>query len=74
MDHHNKATGFESRLNGYLLSNYRVQTLSMNEYIAQSQRMQADALAEAFRAWRRLWKGPGKEDVGGVLVWQVILE
>ena len=72
MDHHNKAMGFESRLNGYMLSNYRLNTLSMKEYISQSQRMQADALSEAFRGWRRLWRGPGREYVGGILVWQVL--
>jgi beta-mannosidase len=72
MDHHNKATGFESRLYGYLLSNYRLDALTMNELIHQTQRMQADALSEAFRGWRRLWKGTGEEYVGGILVWQVV--
>lgn len=71
MDHHNKASGFEMRLNGYLLSNYRLHSFTMREYVHQTQRMQADALSEAFRSWRRLWQGPEKEYTSGALVWQV---
>jgi beta-mannosidase len=71
MDHHNKAADFEKLLNGYILENYRLNTFSMDEYSIQSQRMQADAISEAFRGWRRLWQGQGKEYTSGALVWQV---
>jgi beta-mannosidase len=71
MDHHNKAAGFEKRLNAYILENYRLNIFSMDEYSIQSQRMQADAIGEAFRGWRRLWQGEGKEYTSGALVWQV---
>jgi beta-mannosidase len=72
MDHHNKAAGFEKRLNPYILENFRLRTFSMDEYAMQSQRMQADAIGEAFQGWRRLWQGKGKEYTAGALVWQVI--
>jgi beta-mannosidase len=71
MDHHNKAEGFERLLFGYLLGNYRLKQLTLQEYSLQSQRMQADALTSAYGAWRRLWKGRGREECGGALVWQV---
>jgi beta-mannosidase len=73
MDHHNKAAGFEKRLNAYILENFRLNNFSMDEYALQSQRMQADAIGEAYRGWRRLWQGKGKEYTAGALVWQVIL-
>jgi beta-mannosidase len=71
MDHHNKATGFERRLGAYILENFRLQKFDLQEYGNESQRMQADALAIAYRGWRRLWKGPGEELCSGALVWQV---
>ena len=33
--------------------------------------MQAECLTAAYRAWRRNWKGPGKEYTSGALVWQI---
>ena len=33
--------------------------------------MQAEALATAYRLWRRNWAGPGREYTAGALVWQV---
>jgi len=71
MDHHNKATGFQRRLGGYILENFRLRTFELEEYARESQRMQSDALAMACRGWRRRWGGPGKESVAGALVWQV---
>ena len=71
MDSHNKATGFERRLGAYVLENYRIDDFSLEEYASQSQRMQADALTSAYKGWRRLWKGPGKEITSGALVWQL---
>ena len=71
MDHHNKATGFERRLGAYVLENFRLNKFDMEEYVIESQRMQADALATAYRGWRQKWQGPGREYVAGALVWQV---
>lgn len=33
--------------------------------------MQAEALATAYRLWRRNWRGKGREYISGALVWQV---
>jgi beta-mannosidase len=71
MDHHNKAAGFERRLGAYVLENFRLQTFELDEYARESQRMQSDALAMAYRGWRRRWGGPGRESIAGALVWQV---
>lgn len=71
MDHHNKAAGFERRLGAYILENYRLHRFDLREYGRESQRMQADALTCAYKGWRRLWKGPGRELTAGALVWQV---
>jgi len=71
MDLHNKATGFERRLGGYILENYRLGGMDLEGYGLASQRMQADALGGAFAGWRRLWRGRGREQCGGALVWQV---
>lgn len=43
----------------------------IESYVYYTQIMQAEALASAFRLWRREWRGPNKEYVGGGLVWQV---
>lgn len=36
--------------------------------------MQSEAVASAYRIWRRNWKGKGKEYSAGVLVWQVRIQ
>ena len=40
-------------------------------YIYTTQIMQAEALASAYRLWRRNWKGRNREYTAGALVWQV---
>ena len=40
-------------------------------YVYYTQVMQAECLAAAYRAWRRNWKGPGREYTSGALVWQM---
>jgi len=45
----------------------------IESYIYYTQVMQSEALASAYRLWRREWCGPDKEYVGGALVWQVTL-
>lgn len=43
----------------------------MDGYIYATQLLQSEAVASAYRVWRRNWKGLGKEYSAGVLVWQV---
>ncbi|KAG6336605.1 hypothetical protein ID866_2481 [Astraeus odoratus] len=62
---HNKADGFERRLELYLVENFR------HGYVYYTQIMQAEALATAYRLWRRNWRGKGREYTAGALVWQM---
>lgn len=67
---HNKAAGFERRLELYLVENLR-HAFDMDSYVYYTQFMQAEALATAYRLWRRNWRGKGREYTAGVLVWQM---
>ncbi|THH11707.1 hypothetical protein EW145_g452 [Phellinidium pouzarii] len=67
---HNKADGFERRLELYLIENFN-HAFDMESYIYYTQVMQAETLASAYRLWRRNWKGRGKEYTAGALVWQI---
>lgn len=69
-DFHNKAGGQERRLALYMYENFEY-TFGMEEYIYGTQLMQAEALATAYRDWRRKWKGEGREYCSGALVWQL---
>lgn len=67
---HNKAAGFERRLELYLMENFR-HAFDMPSYVYYTQAMQAETLAAAYRLWRRNWKGRGRELTSGALVWQI---
>jgi len=54
----------------YLVENLRY-SLDTEGYIYATQLLQSEAVASAYRVWRRNWKGRGKEYSAGVLVWQV---
>lgn len=43
----------------------------MDSYVYYTQIMQAEALATAYRLWRRNWCGKGREYTAGALVWQM---
>ncbi|KAI6034165.1 glycoside hydrolase family 2 protein [Pisolithus microcarpus] len=67
---HNKAAGSERRLELYLVENFR-HAFDMESYVYYTQIMQAEALATAYRFWRRNWCGKGREYTAGALVWQM---
>ncbi|KAL4267421.1 Beta-mannosidase glycosyl hydrolase [Pleurotus pulmonarius] len=67
---HNKADGFERRLELYLMENFK-HAFDMESYVYYTQIMQAETLASAYRLWRRNWQGPGREYTSGALVWQI---
>lgn len=67
---HNKADGFERRLELYLVENFK-HAFDIESYIYYTQIMQAECLAAAYRLWRRNWKGKGREYTAGALVWQI---
>nr|GAT59392.1 glycoside hydrolase family 2 protein [Mycena chlorophos] len=67
---HNKADGFERRLELYLVENFK-HSFDMESYVYFTQIMQAECLAAAYRLWRRNWAGPGRQYTAGALVWQI---
>ncbi|EKM59838.1 glycoside hydrolase family 2 protein [Phanerochaete carnosa HHB-10118-sp] len=70
MNNHNKADGFERRLELYLMENFK-HAFDIESYVYYTQIMQAETLASAYRLWRRDWKGKGREYTAGALVWQI---
>lgn len=71
VDFHNKAVGYERRLLTYLAENYRPRT-DLPAFIHLTQVLQADAMAQAYRSWRRQWGSNEKQRrCGGALVWQL---
>ncbi|KAG8949952.1 hypothetical protein FRC00_007913, partial [Tulasnella sp. 408] len=70
MNNHNKADGFERRLELYLMENFK-HAFDIESYVYYTQVMQAETLASAYRLWRRNWRGKGKEYTAGALVWQI---
>lgn len=60
----------ERKLATYLIENFKY-GFGLEEYIYISQLNQAEAMSCALRAWRREWKGEGREYCGGSLIWQV---
>ena len=71
VDFHNKADGHERRIALYLVENMRYAPDPLEQFVYSTQLMQAEALASAYRLWKRQWKGPGREYCGGTLVWQI---
>ncbi|RFU33987.1 hypothetical protein B7463_g2352, partial [Scytalidium lignicola] len=69
IDHHNKEIQHERKMATYLVENFKY-GFGLEEYIYISQLSQAEAMTCALRAWRREWKGKGKEYCGGNLIWQ----
>ncbi|TFK55470.1 glycoside hydrolase family 2 protein [Heliocybe sulcata] len=70
MNNHNKADGFERRLELYLVENFK-HAFDVDSYVYYTQVMQAETLASAYRLWRRNWRGKGREYTAGALVWQI---
>ncbi|KAJ7228703.1 glycoside hydrolase family 2 protein [Mycena pura] len=67
---HNKADGFERRLELYLVENFK-HSFEMESYCYYTQIMQSETLSAAYRLWRRNWAGKGREYTAGALVWQI---
>lgn len=54
----------------YMVENFK-HGYKMHQYAYTSMLVQAEAMYCAFSGWRRLWKGPGKEECAGTIVWQL---
>ncbi|KAJ3159903.1 hypothetical protein HK101_000976 [Irineochytrium annulatum] len=65
-----QASGFARRIACYLVENLRF-SYEIEDFIYATQLMQSEAVSFAYRLWRKEWKGRGKYNVGGVLVWQL---
>ncbi|KAF2472597.1 glycoside hydrolase [Lindgomyces ingoldianus] len=70
MDFRNKAICHERRLVSYVTENFQIK-YDLPGFTYLTQVMQADAIAWAYKSWRRQWGTPGKRQCGGVLVWQL---
>jgi beta-mannosidase len=70
LDFHFKADGGVRRVAAYLSENLRVPS-DMALYTYATQVMQAEAIAAAYRGWRRQFQGPGRYGCSGALVWQL---
>lgn len=68
---HNKMDGGSERIAHYGKSNINFQTTTLAAYIYSSQLIQSETLSTAYRSWRRLWQGAGREYCAGALVWQL---
>ncbi|KAK5654337.1 hypothetical protein OQA88_7515 [Cercophora sp. LCS_1] len=67
MEFHNKAIGHSRRIMAYVAENFRVPG-DLASFAHVTQIMQSDALAWAYRGWRKRWRD---KECGGVLVWQM---
>lgn len=71
IEFHNKAAGSSRRLALYLAENIKYDLQPFERYTYCTQLIQSEAISTAFRLWKRLWKGPGREYCAGALVWQM---
>jgi beta-mannosidase len=62
MAQHNKAGSYERRLATYINEEFKM-TGDLETYLYNTQLNQSEALAHAYRSWRRDFRGPGKEYV-----------
>ncbi|GEM47876.1 beta-mannosidase [Deinococcus cellulosilyticus] len=74
--HHTKATGPNGKPDGARrLAVYQAENLrghrNLEEYIYNTQLVQAEAMRYAYRDFRKRFEGPGKYAVSGALVWQL---
>ncbi|KAF5676579.1 beta-mannosidase [Fusarium heterosporum] len=70
-DAHDKGPGHQRRYSMYMGENYRFRMNPLKDFVYCTQFLQAEAMAYAYNCWRREFRGPGQENCGGVLVWQL---
>ncbi|KAG5661330.1 hypothetical protein KAF25_005452 [Fusarium avenaceum] len=70
-DVHDKGPGHQRRYPMYMGENYRFRMNPLKDFVYCTQFLQAEAMAYAYNCWRREFRGPGQENCGGVLVWQL---
>jgi beta-mannosidase len=70
MEQHNKCEDQSRRLGIYLAENIPYSNSLVN-YTYATQLVHAEAMTEAYRQWRRMWRADGKREVGGIITWQL---
>lgn len=55
----------------YMGENFRFRMNPLRDFVYCTQFLQAEAMKYAYNCWRREFRGPGKENCAGVLVWQL---
>ncbi|WP_278911893.1 beta-mannosidase [Deinococcus wulumuqiensis] len=70
MEHHQKAKGGTRRLASYL-SDLFDPAGSLEQFVYDSQLLQAEAMKYAYQAFRGRWGKPGARAVSGALAWQL---
>lgn len=71
IDLHNKADGHARRVAMYMNENLRYSFEPLESYIFYTQVLQAECITAAYKSFKRNWKGPGREECAGALVWQL---
>lgn len=70
MDAWHMAPEDQRTLSMYLIDNVRHDN-DLDSYAWATQLIQAESTDYSSRAFRRLWRGPGKEECAGCLIWQL---
>ena len=70
MDNWHCAPEDQRTLQMYLIDNQRY-SHNIESYVYATQLNQAEAMSYACRAFRRAWKGQGREECAGSLIWQL---
>lgn len=70
-DAHDKGPGYMRRFTMYMGENFRFRMDPLEDYVYCAQLLQSEAIAFAYNAWRRGFKGKRHELCSGVLVWQL---
>lgn len=67
---HNKCEDQSRRLGIYLAENIPYSN-TLDNYTYATQLIHSEAMTEAYRQWRRLWKSDGERYLGGIITWQL---
>ncbi|KIV79558.1 hypothetical protein PV11_07110 [Exophiala sideris] len=70
MDYRNRAIDHERKLLTYVAENFRID-YDLARFTHLTQLVQADALTQIYKSWRRQWGTAGERRCGGALVWQL---
>lgn len=71
IDCHNKSEGAHTRISRYLAENFRYDMTNLANFSYASQLMQSEAYVYALQHWKRQFRGPGREECAGAIIWQL---